>query len=108
MRFKVLFHEGADVSLATRGRTGWLVLTPDAVGIDCDPPVVITNEALRSVELFRMHNTGQMLKVTHSGGTLFITVVRFSLFGLFALVNFFATRELAEVWKRRIPASHDN
>lgn len=108
MTFKVLFHEGPEASLATRGRTGRLTLTPDAAVIDSDPPVVIPHEALRSVELFRMHNTGRMLKVTHSGGTLFITVVRFSLFGFFALVNYFATGELAELWKRRMPAGHDD
>lgn len=104
MKFKVLFHEGAEVSLATRGRTGWLTLAPEAVRIDSDPPVVIPNEALRSVELFRMHNTGRMLKITHSGGTLFLTVVRFSLFGPFAIVNFLATGELAERLQRRLSA----
>jgi hypothetical protein len=46
--------------------------------------------------LFRLHGLARMLKVTHEGGTLFVSVVRFSLFGLFMVVNFFATRRLKE------------
>jgi hypothetical protein len=35
-----------------------------------------------------------MLKIVHADGTLFVSVIRFCLFGYFAITNFFGTGRL--------------
>jgi hypothetical protein len=94
MSYKVLYHQGEDIGLKTKSRVGRLSLEGGHLLIRGDPDVFIPVDALHSVELFRLHGTGRMLKITHQGGALFVSVIRFSLFGLFALVNFFATGRL--------------
>ncbi|HWG45809.1 MAG TPA: hypothetical protein VN688_23815 [Gemmataceae bacterium] len=96
MTYKVLYHQGEAVSLKTKARVGRLSLEGDRLLIHGEPGVSVPLEALQSVELYRLHGTGRMLKIRHEGGTLFVSVIRFSLFGLFAVVNFFATGRLHE------------
>jgi len=47
-----------------------------------------------------------MLKVMHEGGTLFVSVIRFNLFGLFAVVNFSATGRLHDELQAAILDRH--
>lgn len=96
MSYKVLFFEGETVELSTKGRTGILSLKSDCLFIRTQPEVCITYDMLRSVELLRMHKMGRMLKVTHRDGAIFLTVIRFQLFGVFAVVNYFATGRLKQ------------
>lgn len=100
--YKVMFHEGDEIGLATRGETGRLWHDDEAIFVEGTKAFEISCELLREVELFRMHKIGSVIRVTHANGTLFVTVVRFSLFGLFALINRHATRQLAEELRRRI------
>lgn len=94
MSYKVLFHIGEAVDLKTKVAIGRLSLEQDQLLIHGVTDITIPFDALRSVELFRLHGIGRMLKVCHTAGTLFISVIRFNLFGLFAVVNFFATGRL--------------
>ncbi len=94
MSYRVLYHQGNSIDLRTKARTGRLSVAEGHIHIDGEFELSIPVEQLRSVELFRMHNTGRMLKIVHSQGTLFVTVIRFNLFGYFAMVNFFATGRL--------------
>ena len=102
--YNVVYHVGDAVDIKTRVETGRLELVADALVIHGDGELVVPFADLRSVELFRMHGTGRMLKIVHAGGTLFVSVVRFSLFGQFAVINFFATGELNKALKAAIPA----
>ena len=92
--YKVLYHVGESVSLKTKGATGRLSIEDDRLLIRGPPEISIPFESLRSVELLRMHGTGRMLKIEHATGRLFVSVIRFNLFGLFAVVNFFGTGRL--------------
>jgi hypothetical protein len=94
MSYKVLYHQGEEVGVKTRGKVGHLTFESGRLLIRGEPQVSIPIEALHSVELLRMHGTGRMLKITSAGETLFVSVIRFSLFGLFAVVNYFATGRL--------------
>jgi hypothetical protein len=42
-----------------------------------------------------MHGLGRCIKISYDKGTVYISVIRFQLFGYFALINFFGTGELA-------------
>ncbi len=94
MSYKVMYHAGPEIDLKTKANTGRLSLDDDHLVIHGDPAISIPLVSLHSAELFRLHGTGRMLKLVHDGGTLFVTVIRFSLFGLFAVVNFFGTGRL--------------
>jgi hypothetical protein len=94
--YKVLYHVGEAVGLKTKAAVGRLSLEDGHLLIRGETPVSIDLGALRSVELFRLHGTGRMLRVVHTEGTLFVSVIRFCLFGLFAVGNFFATGQLKE------------
>jgi hypothetical protein len=96
MSYKVLYHQGVEIDLRTKAMVGRLSLEDGRILIRGEPEISIPVRALRSVELFRLHGTGRMLKVVHEGGTLFVSVIRFSLFGLFAVVNFFGTGRLQD------------
>ena len=73
MTNKVLYHQGAEIGLRTKARVSGLSLQDDRLVIRGEPEVSIALESLRSVELFRLHGTGRMLKVVHEGGTLFVS-----------------------------------
>ena len=96
MNYKVLYHVGEAVGLKTKAAVGRLSLEDGHLVIRGESTVSIDVAALRSVELFRLHGTGRMLKVVHTEGTLFVAVIRFCLFGLFAVVNFFGTGRLKD------------
>ena len=59
--------------------------------------------SIRSVELLRLHGTGRMVKIVHAGGTLFVSIIRFSFFGWFVVANFFATGKLARTLQSGLP-----
>lgn len=97
-----MYHVGDTVGLKTKMLTGWLTLEPDRLVIRGDLEIEIPSSALKSVELFRLHGTGRMLKVVHENGTLFVSVIRFCWFGYFAVTNFFATGRLARLLESRV------
>jgi hypothetical protein len=92
--YKVLYHQGDAIGLASKVTVGRLSLEEDGLVIRGPAAVSIPFNALHSVELFRLHGTGRMLRIGHEGGTLFVSVIRFCLFGYFAVINFFATGKL--------------
>src|SRR5262245_29283297 len=94
MSCKVVYHQGEEIRLNTKANVGRLSVGAGRSLIRGKPEVSTPIEAQPSVELLRLHGTGRMLKISHEGGALFVSVLRFSLFGLFAVVNFFATGRL--------------
>ncbi len=96
------YHVGDTLGLKTKAATGRLFVEDDRIVIQGDSQVSIPFKSLRSVELFRLHGTGRMLKIIHTEGTVFGSVIRFSLFGYFAIVNFFETGKLARLLQAQI------
>jgi len=93
--YKVFFHQGDELSLKTRVERGevWI----DAAGLHVNGSrnsVSIPSTEILSVELFRLHGLGRVVRVEHSRGRLFISVVRLMIGNQFALINFFRTGEL--------------
>ena len=94
MPYKVMYHVGETIDISTKAATGRLSLDDGLLEIVGKSRVAIPVKTLRGVELFRLHGAGRMLKIGHAAGTLFVSVIRFNLFGYFAVVNFFGTGRL--------------
>src|SRR5262249_18702764 len=93
MLYKVMYHPVPTIDLKTEVSTGVLSLAGGNLVIEGKVPMSVPLDQIRAAELFRLHGLGTMIKVTHDGGTLFVTVPRFSLFGFFMLINYFKTKE---------------
>ena len=66
--YKILYHVGEEISIKTKTAVGRLSLENGCLVIRGEPAVSIDLGALRSVELFRLHGMGRMLKVVHTEG----------------------------------------
>jgi hypothetical protein len=103
MNYKVIYHCGDEITIKTKTKSGRLSLTDTNFIISGKEIIEIPTKEIKSVELFRLHGLGRMLKIQHTNGNLFVTVVRFCLFNMFAIINFFKTgalnRELNEIIK---------
>jgi hypothetical protein len=92
--YRVFFHRGDELGLNTRVSKGkaWV----DGTGLNIEGTtenIFIAGPEFQSIELFRLHGMGRVIRVDHRGGRLFLAVIRLML-GQFALVNFFRTGEL--------------
>lgn len=94
-KYRVLYHVGDSVSLRTKALKGRLALTQDVLKITGPSPVELPVRELRSAELFRLHGLGRCIRISHDSGTLYVSVIRFLLYGYFAVINFFRTGDLA-------------
>ncbi len=103
MTYKVIYHCGAEITIKTKTKNGRLDLTKEHITISGTEQIRIPTDQLIHVELFRLHGLGRMLKINYRGGIIFVTVVRFCLFNMFAVINFLKTgtlnRQLNEIIK---------
>jgi hypothetical protein len=103
--YPVIYHIGDTVDLRTKGLEGRTALTKDALTIAGPSPIVVPIGELRGAQLFRLHGTMRMIRVSHDRGTVYLAVVRVVLFGgYFAVVNFFRTGELADRLREAVEA----
>lgn len=96
MNHKVMYYQGEQIDLKTKVAVGRLEVGDGRLFIQGKQELTVAFDSLQSVELFRMHGIGRMLKVQHSDGTLFVAVIRCCLFGLFAISNFSGTGRLRD------------
>lgn len=96
MRYKVVYHVGESIDIHTKVKNALLTEVDGVVTIKerGKGGETLPLSGLESVELFRLHGLGRLLKVRCGGQTVYLTVVRFCIGNLFAVVNFFATGRL--------------
>jgi hypothetical protein len=90
-KYKIFFHHGEELGIKTRVSKGeaWI----DAAGLNIKGPLgdtLMAGSDILEVELFRLHGLGRVIRVEHSNGRLFLSVVRLMI-GQFALINFVQT-----------------
>jgi hypothetical protein len=94
--YHVIYHVGDTLNLSTKGLEGYASLTDDALTITGPTRVELPIRELRAAELFRLQGLMRCIRISHESGTIYLSVVRFVLFGgYFALGDFLATGELA-------------
>jgi len=93
--YRVIYHIGDTLDLRTKALQGRASLTQDELTITGPFPVELPIRELRAAELFRLHGLGRCIRISHERGTIYVSVVRFVLFGgYFASINFLRTGEL--------------
>jgi hypothetical protein len=91
--YKVFFYAGDDLGLKTKVDRGEATLDESSLRVDGSNGVSIPLRDVSAVKLFRLHGLGRVIQIDHSGGRLFISVIRFMI-GQFAAINFFKTGDL--------------
>jgi len=94
MKYKIFFHQGDSFDIKTKVKSGVAEVTESRLQITGDESIGISFSEIDHVEMFRLYGLSRVVKIKHSGQTLFLAVVRLNLFGLFVRVNFFRTGEL--------------
>jgi len=95
MKYKVFFHQGAELGLKTRVMRGHAWIDDVGLQISGASEILIPNSDLLCAELFRLHGLGRVIRVDHRQGRLFSSVIRFMI-GQFASINFFKTGKLCK------------
>jgi hypothetical protein len=95
-KYKVFFYRGDELTLKTRVMKGHAWVDEQGVHITSDVgSFVVPSTDIRSVELFRLHGLGRVIRIDHAQGRLFVAVVRLMM-GQFAIINFIKTGRLRE------------
>ena len=102
MRYRIVYHVGPELTIKTKVRSGTLTLQDDAIRISGSSSLTIPFSEVISVEMFRLHGLGRMLKLICRERTVFLTVIRINCFGYFVIINFFRAGELYEALKQRV------
>ena len=90
-----MYHVGETLNLRTKVLRGRASQSHDALTISGPSAIQLPIRQLRAAELFRLHGLGRCVRISHEQGTVYVSVVRFVLFGYFAVGNFLRTGELA-------------
>jgi hypothetical protein len=65
MKYKVFFHQGAELGLKTRVMRGHAWIDDAGLHISGASEILIPNTDLLSAELFRLHGLGRVIRVEH-------------------------------------------
>lgn len=91
MSYRIFHHHGPELGLETQVAKGVLDIEENDISIKSGGNSYhIPFHDIDDVQLVRLHKIGRVIRLKHSGGTHFVSVIRFMI-GQFALINFFAT-----------------
>ncbi len=102
MRYSIIYHVGQELTIKTKVTSGILTFQDESVCISGTPDLRIPFSSVTSLEMFRLHGLGRMIKLVCNQGTIFLTVVRLNLFGMFIIINFFRAGQLYVSLKSKI------
>jgi len=108
MVYRIVYHVGKEIGIKTRVLSGTAELDGKSLVVKGDPGIVVPFKDIASIIMFRPYGTCRMLKIVHSGGTLFLTVVRLNLTAISLSstssrrVNFSGAYRLASAEVKRI------
>lgn len=101
MAYKLLYTVAEEVGLKTKGLTGTLELHDDHALIDGPTQLTLPYTDFEHLRIFRQHKLGTLIHIRCAGTSVFLTVPRFNLFGVFAVINCFKTHDLFAELQRR-------
>lgn len=93
-KYRVVYHQGDQITLRTKAQSGRVYIENESLIIEGHEVISIPCSSIQEAKMFRMHGSFRMIHLISKDGSLFLTVVRLNLFGLFVIVNFLATGRL--------------
>jgi hypothetical protein len=102
MKYRIIYHIGKEIDVKTKVESGTLTWQEQSLFISGASSFEVPFSSFISVDMFRMHGLGRMIKLVCSDRTIFLTVVRFNIAGYFAVINFFKAGELHEKLKAQL------
>ena len=104
LKYNLLYIVAEEVSLKTKGLSGTITLQDDRVHIDGPDELSIPYSQFEDLRIFRQHKLGTLIHCRCAATSVFLTVPRINLFGVFAVINHNATHSLfAELQRRSNP-----
>jgi hypothetical protein len=95
-KYKIFFYVGDELTLKTRVTKGAAWIDEQGLHItSVNGGLTLNGNEISSVELFRLHGSMRVIRIEHTSGRLFVSVVRLMV-GQFAFVNFFKTGALRD------------
>lgn len=104
-RYKVAFYVGDDINVQTPVTRGILTIGDGLILIRGEQDHTIMLSDILSVDLFRLHGLGRMIRVKRASDAIFVSVVRYSIGRFFVAVDSFKTKKLVNVLSSMIVTS---
>ncbi len=101
MKYKLLYMVAEEVSLKTKGLSGTLTLLDDRAIIKGPDQLSLPYSQFGTLRIFRQHKVGTLIHIRCANTSVFLTVPRINLFGVFAVINYFKTHALYGELQRR-------
>jgi hypothetical protein len=93
-KYKVFFHCGDELTIRTRVVRGNAWVDGEGLHVTSNAEAfLVPRHDITSVEMFRLHGLGRVVRVDHRNGRLFVSVIRLMI-GQFAFINFLKTGAL--------------
>jgi len=100
VKYKIFYHLGDELSSKTRVKTGFLIISEENLYLtESNSHIKSINNIVR-VELAKIPGGGHCIKIYCNDCILYISVIRFCLFGSFVLVNYHKTIEVYKKLER--------
>lgn len=97
MKYKIFYHFGDELSIKTKVKTGSLLISENNIFLTENNSNIKELDNIVDVELTTIPGSGHCIKICCQDYNLFVSVIRFSLFESFVLVNY---RKTMEVYKK--------
>ena len=93
-KYKVFFHRGDELTIKTRVARGDAWVDGEGLHIMSNAETfLVPGRDITSVEMFRLHGLGRVIRVDHRNGRVFVSVVRLMI-GQLAFINLLKTGAL--------------
>lgn len=93
--FKIIYHIGNSINIKTKVKTGKLTINQKTIQITDSKTQEKILIKVKKAELTKMSLGGHIIKITDTQEKIiFISVVRLSIKGQFAIINYFKTKKL--------------
>ncbi len=102
MAYKLLYIVAEEVSLKTKGLSGTLDLYDDHASISGPENMLLPYADFEHLRIFRLYKVGTIIHLRCAEHSVFLSVPRFNLFGMFAVINYFKTRALFGELQQRV------
>jgi hypothetical protein len=94
MKYKVFYHFGNELSSKTKVKMGVLIISENDIYLKESNSNIMKLIDIKKTELITILGGGHCIKIYCLDFSVFISVIRFCLFGSFALVNYYKTMEV--------------